>query len=73
MIRVGSRRHSNAALLLHRLSIGHDQARRRAALDNRLVGQSPLCDADFCLSRSANRARHSFDRFPKRRSTHLGN
>jgi hypothetical protein len=46
MIRVGSRRHSNAALLLRRLSIGHDQARRRAALDNRLVGQSPPCDAD---------------------------
>jgi hypothetical protein len=45
MIRTGSRRHSSAALLLRRLSTGHDQARRRAARDNRLVDQSPLCDA----------------------------
>ncbi len=45
MIRVGSRRHSSAALLLRRLSTSNDHARRRAALDNRLVDQSPLRDA----------------------------
>jgi hypothetical protein len=35
-----------------------------------------LADAQrrrFCLSRSADRARHPFERSPKRRSTHLGN
>jgi len=45
MIRLGSRRHSSTALLLRRLSTGHDHARRRAALDNRLVDQSPPRDA----------------------------
>ena len=45
MIRPGSRQQASAALLLRRLSTGHDHARRRAALDNRLVGQSPLRDA----------------------------
>jgi site-specific recombinase XerD len=35
MIRIDSPRHSSAAL--RRLSTGHDHARRRAALDNRLV------------------------------------
>jgi hypothetical protein len=45
MIRVGSRRHASAALLLRRLSTSNDHARRRAALDNRLVDQSPLHDA----------------------------
>jgi hypothetical protein len=44
MISSGSRRHSSAALLLRRLSTGNDHARRRAALDNRLVDQSPLRD-----------------------------
>jgi hypothetical protein len=42
MISSGSRRHSSAAFLLRRLSTGNDHARRRAALDNRLVDQSPL-------------------------------
>jgi hypothetical protein len=45
MIRLGSRRHSSAALLLRRLSTSDDHARRRAALDKRLVDQSPLRDA----------------------------
>ena len=45
MIRPGSRRHSSAALLLRRLSTSDDHARRRAALDNRLVDQSSLRDA----------------------------
>jgi hypothetical protein len=45
MIRPDSRRHPSPALLLRRLSTGHDHARRRAALDNRLVDQSPPRDA----------------------------
>jgi hypothetical protein len=45
MIRLGSRPHASTALLFRRLSIGHDHARRRAALDNRLVDQSPVRDA----------------------------
>jgi hypothetical protein len=40
MIRPASRRHSSTVLLLRRLLIGHDHARRRAALDNRLDEQS---------------------------------
>ena len=46
MIKIGSRRHSRAALLLRRLSTGHDHARHRAALDSRLVDRSPPRDAD---------------------------
>jgi hypothetical protein len=46
MIRVDSRRHSCAALRLRRLWTSDDHARRRAALDNRLVDQSPLRDAN---------------------------
>jgi hypothetical protein len=46
MIRLDSRRHSRTELLLlRRLSIGNGLARRRAALDNRLAGQSSLRDA----------------------------
>jgi len=45
MIRVGSRRHSSAAL--HRLSTGHDQARRRATMDSRLVDQSGPRNAGY--------------------------
>ena len=45
MIRLDSRRHSRTELLLRRLSIGNGLARRRAALDNRLVNQSWLRDA----------------------------
>jgi hypothetical protein len=46
MISVGSRRDSSAAaLLLRRLSTSNDLARRRDALDNRRVDQSPLRDA----------------------------
>jgi hypothetical protein len=48
MIRIGSPRHSSAAL--RRLSTGHDHARRRAALDNRLVDQSLLCDAGTAVA-----------------------
>jgi hypothetical protein len=44
MITLGSRRHSSAALLLRRLSTSNDLARRRAALDNCPVDQSPLRD-----------------------------
>jgi hypothetical protein len=40
MIRPGSRLQANTALLFRGLSTGHDHARRRAALDNRLVDQS---------------------------------
>jgi hypothetical protein len=39
------RRHSSAALLLRLLSTSNDHARRRAALENHLVDQSPLRDA----------------------------
>ena len=45
MISLGSRRHSSAAVLLPWLSTGHDHARRRATLDNRLVDQSSSLDA----------------------------
>jgi len=45
MISAGSRQHASAAFLRRRLSTSNDLARRRAALDNRLVGQSPLRDA----------------------------
>ena len=45
MIGLASRRQPSTALLLRRLSTGNDQARRRAALDNRLVDQSLLRDA----------------------------
>jgi hypothetical protein len=46
MIRLGSMRHPNAALLLRRLSIGNDHARRRAARDRRRVVPSPPRNAD---------------------------
>jgi hypothetical protein len=52
MIRPGSRRHASVALLLRRLSTGNDLARRRAALDNRLVDQSaPRNDGSACRDR----------------------
>jgi hypothetical protein len=47
MIRLGSRRHASTAPLFRRLSIGHDHARRRAALDNRLVDQSAPRNAGY--------------------------
>jgi hypothetical protein len=45
MSRKGSRQQASAAFLLRRLSTSNDHARRRATLDNHLVGQSPLRDA----------------------------
>jgi len=44
MIKVGARQNYSATSLLRRISTGNDHARRRAALDNRLVDQSPLRD-----------------------------
>ena len=45
MIRVNSRRHYSAAVLLRRLSIGNEPSRPRTALDNRCVVRSPQGDA----------------------------
>jgi len=73
MIRPGSRRHSSAALLLRRLSTSNDHARRRAALDNRLVDQSRPRNAGSAYRDRPSEPRHTFERSPKRRSTHLGN
>src|SRR5258706_197038 len=69
MISAGSRRHSSTALLLRRLSIGHDHARRRAALDTPPCRSIAAARRRFCLLRSADQARHHIDRFPNRRST----
>jgi hypothetical protein len=62
MIRPGSRRHSSAALLLRRLSTSNDHARRRAALDNRLVDQSSLRDAGSAYRYRPTEPRHPFER-----------
>ncbi len=45
MISLGSRRHSNAAVLLPWLSTGDDHARPRAVQDSLLVVQSSSLDA----------------------------
>jgi hypothetical protein len=42
MIRLAARQHPSASLPLRRLSTGNDHARRRTALNIRLVDQSPL-------------------------------
>jgi hypothetical protein len=47
MIRPGSRPHTSTTPLFRRLSIGHDHARRRAPLDNRLVDQSAPRNAGY--------------------------
>jgi hypothetical protein len=49
MIRVNSRRHPSAALLLRRLSTGIDQARPRATHDNRSKARSALRDAGYAF------------------------
>jgi hypothetical protein len=46
MIEVNSRRHPSAALLLRRLSIGNDHARRRATMGDRPIDQSTPRNAD---------------------------
>ena len=46
MMRLGSMQHPSAALLLRRLSIGNDHARRRAAHDSRRVVPSPPRNSD---------------------------
>jgi hypothetical protein len=46
MIRLGSMQHPSVALLLRRLSIGNDHARRRATMDNHPVDQSAPRNAD---------------------------
>jgi hypothetical protein len=75
MIRPGSRRHSSAAL--RRLSTGHDHARRRATLDNRLVEQSAPhnvgsahCDrpTEFVTSQKGSQRTSATDR--QRRNLH---
>jgi hypothetical protein len=54
MITVGSsQRPASTALLLRRLSTGHDLARPRVALDSRLVDQSAPHNAGYaCRDRS---------------------
>jgi hypothetical protein len=74
MISVGSRRDSSAAALLLRwLSTSNDLARRRDALDNRRVDQSPLRDADSAYRDRPTELATPSTAFPERRSTHLGN
>jgi hypothetical protein len=73
MIRPASRRHSSTVLLLRRLLIGHDHARRRAALDNRLDEQSAPHNVGSAFRDRPTEFATPFDRFPKRQSTHLGN
>jgi hypothetical protein len=73
MISAGSRQHASAAFLRRRLSTSNDLARRRAALDNRLVGQSPLRDAGSAYRDRSTDLVTPFDRFPNRPSKHLGN
>ena len=46
MIRSRSMQHPSAALLLRRLSVGNDHARRRAAHDSRRVNPSPPRNSD---------------------------
>ena len=73
MIRPASRRHSSTVLLLRRLLIGHDHARRRAALDNRLDEQSTPHNVGSAYRDRPTEFATPFDRFPNSQSTHLGN
>jgi hypothetical protein len=54
MIRVNSRRHPSAALLLRRLSTGNDQARPRTTHDNRFKARSPLRYAGYAYRNRPN-------------------
>jgi hypothetical protein len=71
MIGSNSPQHSRAAILLRRLSTGDDHARPRAAQDSHLVLQSSSLDAGSAY-RDRPQTHHLTDRFPKRRSTHVG-
>jgi hypothetical protein len=55
MIRLDSMHHPSAVLLLRRLSVGNDHARRRAAHDSRRVVPSPPPNSDSAPCNRPNR------------------
>ena len=55
MIRLDSMHHPSAVLLLRRLSVGNDHARRRAAHDSRRVVPSPPPKSDSAPCNRPNR------------------
>jgi hypothetical protein len=63
---------TSAALLLRRLSIGNEHARRRTTMDNRPVDQSAPHNTDSAYRDRPNVLATS-DCFPERRSTYLRN
>jgi hypothetical protein len=73
MIEVDSRKQPSAALMCRCLSTGIDEARSRAALGQPSCRAITAAPRPFCLSRLADSASHPVDRFPDRRSMHLGN
>jgi hypothetical protein len=72
MINVSAWQNCKTALLLRRISTGSDEARPCAAMDSVL-----LFDLRWrrrsCQLQSADKFRHTIDRFPNKRSMHLGN
>jgi hypothetical protein len=64
MIRLAARQHPSASLPLRRLSTGNDHARRRTALNIRLVDQSPLRAAASAYRDRPTELATPLDRFP---------